>query len=95
MGSFAGGPDDMDEQIHRLNKDYNHLMDRYRRLKQLKKTPERDNEVDSLLKVSTTFGWAADVYFSFRILHLSGMPIFHGNRQFLLPKSLNGPCQIL
>ena len=51
MGSFAGGPEDIDEQLHRLNKDYNQLMDRYRRLKQLKKTPERDLEMDGLLKV--------------------------------------------
>ena len=51
VGSFAGGPEDIDEQLHRLNKDYNQLMDRYRRLKQLKKTPERDLEMDGLLKV--------------------------------------------
>ena len=52
VGSIVGASGDIDETLHKLNKDYNGLMDRYRRLKQLKKTPERDQEINGLLKVN-------------------------------------------
>ena len=52
VGSIAGGTAEIDEKLHKLSKDYSELMDRYRRLKQMKRTPERDSEVNSLLGVS-------------------------------------------
>ena len=51
VGSIAGGPGDIDTKLHQLSKEYNSLMDRYRQLKQLKRTPDRDNEIEGLLGV--------------------------------------------
>ncbi|XP_021361526.1 uncharacterized protein LOC110455627 [Mizuhopecten yessoensis] len=36
--------------VSRLHEEYNNLMDRYRRLKQMAQTPERDREIDNLVK---------------------------------------------
>lgn len=57
VGSNAGSPGEIDEKLHRLDKEYNSLMDRYRMLKQLKRTPERDEEVSGLLGVSDWSLW--------------------------------------
>ena len=54
-GSYAGGPTGIDKKVHQLDKEYSELMDQYRRLKQMRKTPERDAEVDLCLKVRLTF----------------------------------------
>ncbi|XP_052221934.1 uncharacterized protein LOC127838312 isoform X2 [Dreissena polymorpha] len=40
----------LDDKLKRLHDDYNALMDRYRRLKQMAKTPEREQEIDNLVK---------------------------------------------
>ena len=50
-GSYAGGPVGIDKKVHQLDKEYSGLMDQYRRLKQMRKTPERDEEVEQCLKV--------------------------------------------
>ncbi|WAR31313.1 AKuncharacterized [Mya arenaria] len=39
-----------DDKLKRLHEDYNALMDRYRRLKQMAKTPEREQEIDHLVR---------------------------------------------
>ena len=54
VGSIVGVSGDIDKTLHQLHKDYNALMDRYRKLKQLKKTPETDQEINNLLRVSGT-----------------------------------------
>ncbi|XP_060064275.1 uncharacterized protein LOC132544669 [Ylistrum balloti] len=38
------------DSVNRLHVEYNNLMDRYRRLKQMAQTPERDKEIDNLVK---------------------------------------------
>ena len=48
---MAGGPVGIDEKVHQLDKEYSGLMDQYRRLKQMRKTPERDEEIEQCLKV--------------------------------------------
>jgi len=35
----------------KMHEDYNALMDRYRRLKQMAKSPQRDQEIDNLVRV--------------------------------------------
>ena len=54
-GSYAGGPTGIDRRVHQLDKEYSELMDQYRRLKQMRKTPELDAQVDHCLKVGLTF----------------------------------------
>ncbi|KAL3870445.1 hypothetical protein ACJMK2_038513 [Sinanodonta woodiana] len=39
-----------DEKLKRLHEEYNALMDRYRRLKQMAQSQERDKEIDNLVK---------------------------------------------
>lgn len=41
---------DFDKRLKQLHEEYNGLMDRYRRLKQMAKTPEREKEIDNLVK---------------------------------------------
>ncbi|KAL4219291.1 hypothetical protein ACF0H5_021871 [Mactra antiquata] len=41
---------DLDKKLKHLHDEYNTLMDRYRRLKQMAKTPEREQEIDQLVK---------------------------------------------
>ena len=41
-----------DKKLKQLHEEYNALMDRYRRLKQMVNTPERDQEIDNLVRVS-------------------------------------------
>ena len=43
---------EFDKKVKRLHEEYNALMDRYRRLKQMAKTPEREQEIDNLVRVS-------------------------------------------
>ncbi|XP_069121674.1 microtubule-associated protein futsch-like isoform X2 [Argopecten irradians] len=38
------------DTVNRLHVEYSNLMDRYRRLKQMAQTPERDREIDNLVK---------------------------------------------
>ncbi|XP_033758585.1 uncharacterized protein LOC117340908 [Pecten maximus] len=38
------------DTVNRLHVEYSNLMDRYRRLKQMAQTPERDKEIDNLVK---------------------------------------------
>lgn len=45
--------DTFEEKVKKLHDNYNALMDRYRRLKQMAQTPERDQEIDNLVKVRT------------------------------------------
>ena len=54
-GSYAGGLTGIDKKAHQLDKEYSELMDQYRRLKQMRKTPERDAQVNHCLKVGLTF----------------------------------------
>lgn len=42
---------EFDKKLKHLHEEYNALMDRYRRLKQMAKTPEREQEIDHLVKV--------------------------------------------
>lgn len=42
----------LNQGLARLHDEYNALMDRYRRLKQMAQTPERDQEIDNLVRVS-------------------------------------------
>lgn len=44
---------EVDEKLSRLHDEYNALMDRYRRLKQMTQSPERDEEIDQLVRVSS------------------------------------------
>lgn len=55
VGSVTGGPGDLDENLYRLDREYTGLMDKYRKLKQMRATEERDEEVTSLLGVSYFF----------------------------------------
>ncbi|XP_060552323.1 uncharacterized protein LOC132713685 isoform X4 [Ruditapes philippinarum] len=41
---------EFDNKLKHLHEEYNALMDRYRRLKQMAKTPEREKEIDNLVK---------------------------------------------
>ncbi|XP_045200672.2 uncharacterized protein LOC123554492 isoform X3 [Mercenaria mercenaria] len=41
---------EFDKKLEHLHEEYNALMDRYRRLKQMAKTPEREKEIDNLVK---------------------------------------------
>ena len=41
-----------EDKLKRLHEEYNALMDRYRRLKQMAQTRERDREIDQLVKVN-------------------------------------------
>lgn len=43
---------EFEQKVKRLHEEYNALMDRYRRLKQMAQTPERDKEIDNLVRVS-------------------------------------------
>ena len=43
---------EFEQKIQMLHEQYNALMDRYRRLKQMAQTPEKDKEIDNLVKVS-------------------------------------------
>lgn len=40
-----------EQKIEKLHVEYNALMDRYRRLRQMAQTPERDREIDNLVRV--------------------------------------------
>ena len=51
VGSSAGGPAGVDNELHRLNKEYDLLMDHYRRLRQAPRSPRRDQKIEDLLKV--------------------------------------------
>ena len=42
---------ELEKNLKRLHDNYNALMDRYRRLKQMAQTPERDQEIDNLVRV--------------------------------------------
>lgn len=42
---------EFEQKVKRLHEEYNALMDRYRRLKQMAQTPERDKEIDNLVRV--------------------------------------------
>lgn len=52
-----------DKKLKRLHEEYNALMDRYRRLKQMSQTPERDQEIDNLVKVMADFLLPFSVFF--------------------------------
>ncbi|XP_065933670.1 serine/arginine repetitive matrix protein 2 isoform X4 [Magallana gigas] len=41
---------EFEQKIEKLHVEYNALMDRYRRLKQMAQTPERDREIDNLVR---------------------------------------------
>lgn len=43
---------EFEDTVKLLHDEYNNLMDRYRRLKQMAQTPERDREIDNLVRVS-------------------------------------------
>lgn len=43
---------DFNNKLKQLHEDYDALMDRYHRLKQMAQTPERDQEIDNLVRVS-------------------------------------------
>lgn len=45
---------EFDKKLKHLHEEYNALMDRYRRLKQMATSPERDKEIDNLVRVSHT-----------------------------------------
>ena len=47
---LSGGTN-IDESLHQLSKEYNRLMDRYRRLKQMPHTQHTDAEISDLLTV--------------------------------------------
>jgi hypothetical protein len=42
---------EFEQNIEKLHVEYNALMDRYRRLRQMAQTPERDREIDNLVRV--------------------------------------------
>ncbi|KAK3087416.1 hypothetical protein FSP39_005595 [Pinctada imbricata] len=42
--------EELQKNLKRLHDEYNALMDRYRRLKQMAQTPERDQEIDNLVR---------------------------------------------
>lgn len=46
---------EFDKKLKHLHEEYNALMDRYRRLKQMAKTPEREKEIDNLVRVCSWF----------------------------------------
>ena len=43
---------EFDKKLKHLHEEYSALMDRYRRLKQMARSPDRDKEIDNLVKVS-------------------------------------------
>lgn len=42
---------EFDKRVNHLHEDYRALMDRHQRLKQTTQTPERDKEMDSIVRV--------------------------------------------
>ena len=62
-------PSALDEKIRQVDHNYNGLMDRYHHLKELRRTPERDQEVNRLIKVGTVIDIVMDHSLMYIILY--------------------------
>ena len=62
-------PSALDEKIRQVDQNYNGLMDRYHHLKELRRTPERDQELNRLIKVGTVIDIVMDHSLMYIILY--------------------------